>query len=178
MANKFGRLLRNGKLNYSFDVEFEIESYLRHQGNKFSDYFDANTYLRITKVLDYFDPAAAHGGDLSLALEENEALGILGPNGAGKTTLLNLLIRAITHQAIQNQPAVRLNHERADEYVGPCRRRKRDPNYNGPWRRASRSSSAKTSLLDSPYSWLPFRCVLALQSHRALTLLRASSLAS
>ena len=69
MANKFGRLLRNGSLNYSFDVEFEIESYLRHQGNKFSDYFDANTYLRITKVLDYFDPAAAHGGNLSLALE-------------------------------------------------------------------------------------------------------------
>jgi homoserine O-acetyltransferase len=69
MANKFGRLLRNGKLNYSFDVEFEIESYLRHQGNKFSEYFDANTYLRITKVLDYFDPAAAHGGNLSRALE-------------------------------------------------------------------------------------------------------------
>ncbi len=69
MASKFGRLLKNGKLNYSFDVEFEIESYLRHQGNKFSDYFDANTYLRITKVLDYFDPAAAHDGNLSLALE-------------------------------------------------------------------------------------------------------------
>jgi len=73
MANKFGRLLRNGKLNYSFDVEFEIESYLRHQGNKFSDYFDANTYLRITKVLDYFDPAAAHGGNLSRALEPARA---------------------------------------------------------------------------------------------------------
>ncbi len=69
MASKFGRQLRNGKLNYSFDAEFQIESYLRHQGNKFSDYFDANTYLRITKVLDYFDPAAAHGGNLSLALE-------------------------------------------------------------------------------------------------------------
>ena len=73
MANKFGRLLRNGKLNYSFDVEFEIESYLRHQGNKFSEYFDANTYLRITKVLDYFDPAAAHGGNLSRALEPASA---------------------------------------------------------------------------------------------------------
>jgi homoserine O-acetyltransferase len=69
MASKFGRQLRNGKLNYSFDAEFEIESYLRHQGNKFSDYFDANTYLRITKALDYFDPAAEHGGSLSLALE-------------------------------------------------------------------------------------------------------------
>ncbi len=73
MANKFGRLLRNGSLNYSFDVEFEIESYLRHQSNKFSDYFDANTYLRITKVLDYFDPAAAHEGNLSLALEAARA---------------------------------------------------------------------------------------------------------
>jgi homoserine O-acetyltransferase len=69
MASKFGRQLRNGKLNYTFDVDFEIESYLRHQGNKFSDYFDANTYLRITKALDYFDPAAAHGGNLSVALE-------------------------------------------------------------------------------------------------------------
>ena len=69
MASKFGRQLRHGKLNYSFDAEFEIESYLRHQSHKFSDYFDANTYLRITKALDYFDPAAGHGGNLTLALE-------------------------------------------------------------------------------------------------------------
>ena len=69
MANKFGRQLRDGKLKYTFDAEFEIEAYLRHQGNKFSDYFDANTYLRITKALDYFDPAAAHDGNLSVALE-------------------------------------------------------------------------------------------------------------
>jgi len=68
MAAKFGRQLRNGKLNYSFDTEFEIESYLRHQGRKFSEYFDANTYLRITKVLDYFDPALEHGGNLAKAL--------------------------------------------------------------------------------------------------------------
>ncbi|MEK6592823.1 MAG: homoserine O-acetyltransferase [Pseudomonadota bacterium] len=68
MANKFGRQLKHGKLSYSFDTEFEIESYLRYQGNKFAEYFDANTYLRITKVLDYFDPAVEHGGDLSLAL--------------------------------------------------------------------------------------------------------------
>jgi homoserine O-acetyltransferase/O-succinyltransferase len=68
MANKFGRQLRHGKLNYSFDTEFEIESYLRYQGNKFAEYFDANTYLRITKVLDYFDPAAEHGGSLARAL--------------------------------------------------------------------------------------------------------------
>ena len=69
MASKFGRQLRNGRLNYSFDAEFQIESYLRHQSHKFSDYFDANTYLRITKALDYFDPAAEHGGNLTLALE-------------------------------------------------------------------------------------------------------------
>jgi len=68
MANKFGRQLKHGRPTYSFDTDFEIESYLRHQGNKFSEYFDANTYLRITRVLDYFDPALDHGGNLALAL--------------------------------------------------------------------------------------------------------------
>ncbi|HZN22613.1 MAG TPA: homoserine O-acetyltransferase [Burkholderiales bacterium] len=68
MASKFGRQLKNGKFSYSFDTEFQIESYLRYQGDKFSDYFDANTYLRITKALDYFDPAFEHGGNLTRAL--------------------------------------------------------------------------------------------------------------
>ena len=72
MAEKFGRMLRNGALKFNFDVEFEIESYLRYQGDKFSDYFDANTYLRITKALDYFDPAAEYGGDLTKALARAE----------------------------------------------------------------------------------------------------------
>ena len=69
MAEKFGRDRREGELKFNFDVEFQIESYLRHQADKFAEHFDANTYLRITKALDYFDPAAARGGDLSAALE-------------------------------------------------------------------------------------------------------------
>ena len=73
MASKFGRQLKNGKLSYSFDTEFQIESYLRHQGAKFSEYFDANTYLRITKALDYFDPAFDHGGSLTRALAHARA---------------------------------------------------------------------------------------------------------
>ena len=64
MAEKFGRELRNGPLGFGFDVEFEIESYLRYQGDKFADQFDANTYLLMTKALDYFDPAHDFNGDL------------------------------------------------------------------------------------------------------------------
>ncbi|MDH5534176.1 MAG: homoserine O-acetyltransferase [Betaproteobacteria bacterium] len=73
MAAKFGRHLKHGRLLYSFDTEFQIESYLRYQADKFSEGFDANTYLRITKVLDYFDPALKHGGDLTLALAPAKA---------------------------------------------------------------------------------------------------------
>ncbi len=68
MMAKFGRELLGGTPHYSLEVEFEIESYLRYQGKKFSERFDANTYLIMTKALDYFDPARAHGGNLSLAL--------------------------------------------------------------------------------------------------------------
>ncbi len=67
MAKKFGRGLKKGIYNYGYDVEFEIESYLRYQGDKFATQFDANTYLLMTKALDYFDPAHAHEGELARA---------------------------------------------------------------------------------------------------------------
>jgi homoserine O-acetyltransferase/O-succinyltransferase len=73
MAAKFGRELRNGVLAFGYDVEFEIESYLRYQGDKFADQFDANTYLLMTKALDYFDPAFEHNNDLSAAFRAAKA---------------------------------------------------------------------------------------------------------
>ena len=73
MAHKFGRELRSGKFSYSYDIEFEIESYLRYQGNKFASYFDANTYLLMTKALDYFDPAHDFDGDLNRAFARAKA---------------------------------------------------------------------------------------------------------
>ncbi|MBC3881744.1 homoserine O-acetyltransferase [Undibacterium sp. LX40W] len=73
MAEKFGRELKTGEYQFGYGVEFEIESYLRYQGDKFSDYFDANTYLLITKALDYFDPAREFDGDLSKALAGTKA---------------------------------------------------------------------------------------------------------
>lgn len=77
MAEKFGRTQRapaaDGNYHYGFDVEFEVESYLRYQGEKFSRYFDANTYLIITRALDYFDPGRLSEGDLTQALAAAKA---------------------------------------------------------------------------------------------------------
>jgi homoserine O-acetyltransferase len=74
MAEKFGRDLKRIQgapqdYKFSFDTEFEVESYLRYQGDKFADYFDANTYLLITRALDYFDPAKNYEGNLSKAFQ-------------------------------------------------------------------------------------------------------------
>ena len=73
MMEKFGRTLQSGAINFHFDVDFAVESYLRHQGDKFAEYFDANTYLLITRALDYFDPAHSTNGDLSLAMARAKA---------------------------------------------------------------------------------------------------------
>ncbi len=74
MNTKFGRQLVSDGYRYTTqDAEFQIESYLRYQGDKFSDYFDANTYLLITRALDYFDPARKFGGNLSAAFAQVKA---------------------------------------------------------------------------------------------------------
>ncbi|WP_300449180.1 homoserine O-acetyltransferase [Accumulibacter sp.] len=73
MAEKFGRQLRHGEHKFSYDVDFEIESYLRYQGNKFAGFFDANTYLMMTKALDYFDPAYGYDGNLAAAFARARA---------------------------------------------------------------------------------------------------------
>ncbi len=74
MAEKFGRALQDKQLiDFSYDAEFAVESYLRYQGDRFADQFDANTYLLMTKALDYFDPAKSHDDNLSDALKTAKA---------------------------------------------------------------------------------------------------------
>jgi len=71
MGEKFGRDLKTAEFNFGYDVEFEVESYLNYQGKRFSKTFDANTYLLMTRVLDYFDPAAEFEGSLERALKHS-----------------------------------------------------------------------------------------------------------
>jgi homoserine O-acetyltransferase/O-succinyltransferase len=73
MREKFGRELREGKLSFGFDVDFQVESYLRYQGKSFVERFDANTYLLMTKTLDYFDPARDYDDNLVTAMERASA---------------------------------------------------------------------------------------------------------
>jgi homoserine O-acetyltransferase len=73
MKSKFGRELREGSIKFGFDVEFQVESYLHYQGESFVNRFDANTYLLMTKALDYFDPASEHDGKLAGALAQVKA---------------------------------------------------------------------------------------------------------
>ncbi len=73
MAEKFGRDLADGRPRFNYDPEFQVESYLRHQGQSFIDRFDANSYLLMTKALDYFDPAREFRGDLVSALKQAQA---------------------------------------------------------------------------------------------------------
>ncbi len=69
-TSNFGRDLRSGKLSFGFNVDFQVESYLHYQGERFSENFDANTYLLMTKALDYFDPSVDFDGDFSAALQQ------------------------------------------------------------------------------------------------------------
>ena len=73
LGKKFGRDLKSDGYQYGYGVEFEVESYLRYQGDKFVGRFDANTYLLMTKALDYFDPAADYGHNLTRAVENVQA---------------------------------------------------------------------------------------------------------
>ena len=73
MRQKFGRDLREGKLNFGYDIDFQVESYLRYQAQAFVERFDANTYLLMTKALDYFDPANEYSGDLSRAFKDTKS---------------------------------------------------------------------------------------------------------
>ena len=71
-GSNFGRDLRRGELSFGLDIDFQVESYLHYQGERFSENFDANTYLLMTKALDYFDPSVDFDGDLSRAFANSD----------------------------------------------------------------------------------------------------------
>jgi homoserine O-acetyltransferase len=74
LQRRFGRELQRDGLSWGFDADFQVESYLRHQGASFVDRFDANAYLYITRAMDYFDLAGAHGGVLAQAFRRAQAV--------------------------------------------------------------------------------------------------------
>jgi homoserine O-acetyltransferase len=107
MEAKFGRTLRGEGLQYSTqDIEFQVESYLRHQGDKFSEYFDANTYLLITRALDYFDPAREAGGSLSAAFAAARAVRFLLVSFTTDWRFSPARSREIVKALVDNQAAV------------------------------------------------------------------------
>ena len=71
-SSNFGRDLKTGKLSFGLNIDFQVESYLHYQGERFSENFDANTYLLMTKALDYFDPSVDYDGDLSKAFANSD----------------------------------------------------------------------------------------------------------
>ena len=77
MGQKFGRELRSGAIQYGYDVEFQIESYLRYQSTSFVERFDANTYLLMTRALDYFDPASKFDDDLTATMAQIQAKSLI-----------------------------------------------------------------------------------------------------
>ena len=113
MREKFGRDLRKGKLNFGFDVEFQVESYLRYQGKSFVDRFDANTYLLMTKVLDYFDPALDFNNDLSQAFKHTTA-NFLVVSFTGDWRFSSSRSREIVHALIAANKAVSYAEIKAD----------------------------------------------------------------
>jgi homoserine O-acetyltransferase len=74
LQRKFGRELQRDGLSWGFDADFQVESYLRHQGASFVDRFDSNSYLYITRAMDYFDLASKHGGVLTEAFRKSRAV--------------------------------------------------------------------------------------------------------
>jgi len=129
MGAKFGRQLRAAELAYSTqEIEFQIESYLRHQGDKFSQYFDANTYLLITRALDYFDPARAHGGNLTAALAPARGVGFLLVSFTTDWRFAPARARQIVKALVDNRAAV--NYAEIDAPQGHDAFLLDDPRYH------------------------------------------------